>query len=263
MASSERPRGTVAARAMCARRPRPSVDQRRDRGGPRRTGGAMKPTPRTVHHLALVGAAGMSGIALFDAGTKALTGHLSVFSDDSDVEWLLQVSNVGARTGLRGDGGRPGRCTGGSSSRSTGWPGELSGLLRGSHDGVWPLGFLVLTPSWIRSDLPAALGAVVGVAFMVMLLAAPVLGIAVRRTPELRPGSLLLVAMIPILGSTDPDRGRRRQRSDTLRTWRPRWPSGSPCWGTGLQATGLPRPMPQPVGQRSDQRGVSAERRRS
>jgi uncharacterized membrane protein YhaH (DUF805 family) len=160
----------------------------------------MKPTPRTVHHLALIGAAGMSGIALFDAGTKALTGHLSVFSDDSDVEWLVQTSNavhgmayvamlavLVVHRRLIVSVNRV--------ARVSYW------LLRGSVTAL-AAGFLVLMPFLDPENIPAALGAVVGVVFIVMLLSGPVLGIAVRRTSQLRPGSLLLVAMIPVLGLT-------------------------------------------------------------
>lgn len=160
----------------------------------------MNPTARTVHHLALLGAAGMSGIALFDAGTKALTGHLSVFSDDSDVEWLLQTSNaihglayvaMAAVLVLH----RRLIVSVNRVAKVAYW------LLRGSVT-VLAFVFLALAPFLELESMPAAISAVVGVAFLLMLLSAPVLAIAVRRTSALRPGTLLLAAMVPLLALT-------------------------------------------------------------
>ena len=160
----------------------------------------MRPTPRTVHHLALVGAAGMSGIALFDAGTKALTGHLSVFSDESDVEWLLQTSN--AIHGLAYVAMAAVLVLHRRHIVSVNRVALVSyWLLRGSVT-VLAFAFLALAPFVGPENMPAAISAVVGVAFLLMLLSAPVLGIAVRRAPALRPGSLVLAAMVPVLAIT-------------------------------------------------------------
>ena len=160
----------------------------------------MKPAPRIVHVLAVAAAAGMSGIALFDAGTKALTGHYSVFSDDSEARWAQLTSSlvhglayvalaavlVQHRHRIEGVN---------RTARVSYWA-VLSSIL------VLAAGFLVLLPFLDPQDMPAVPSAAVGLAFVGMLLGAPVLAIAVRRVPELRPGTLVLMAMVPILAVT-------------------------------------------------------------
>lgn len=160
----------------------------------------MQLAPLTVHRLALVPAAGMSAIALFDAATNAVTGHYSVFSDDSDVRWALVGSSLVHGTAYvallavlllhryRIDAA-------GRVARATRW-------LLVTCLALLAAGFLLVTPFVNPETLPAPVAAPVGIAFMLMLLAAPVLGLAVRRVEPLRPGSLLLVAMLPVLALT-------------------------------------------------------------
>lgn len=160
----------------------------------------MKLTATTVHRLAIVAAAGMSAIALFDAFTKAAFDHLSVFSDESDVPWLLTSSNLvhgAAYVGLLAVLVQHRHLIDATNrvARVTRW------LLVVSL-AVLAAGFLFLTPFVDPQSMPAALGAPIGISFMVMLLTAPVLGIAVRRVAGLRPGSVLLIGMLPILGVT-------------------------------------------------------------
>jgi uncharacterized membrane protein YhaH (DUF805 family) len=160
----------------------------------------MKPTPKDVHHLALAAAAGMSGIALFDAGTKALTGHYSLFSDDSTIPWALHASTVVHGLAYLS-----------LIAVLVQHRHRIEGVNRTARVSFWVLlcslcvlavGFLVLLPFLDPQEMPAVPGGAVGLAFAGMLLGAPALGIAVRRMPELRPGSLILMAMVPILAVT-------------------------------------------------------------
>ena len=128
----------------------------------------------------------MSGTALFDAATMAVTGHYSVFSDDSTVPWLLHTSNV---------------------VHGLAYVALVAVLLQHRHRieqvnrtaGVlfWVVlasllvlaaGFLLLQPFLDPQDMPAAPGAAIGLAFAGMLLGAPVLGTAVRRVPAAASG---------------------------------------------------------------------------
>jgi len=156
----------------------------------------MKPTPRNVHHVALAAAAGMSGIALFDAGTAAVTSHNSVFSDETTVPWAMHASNV-----------VHGLAYVALVAVLLLHRHRIEGVNRVARASLWVVlcslivlaaGFLVFLPFLDPQDMPAAPGVAIGLAFAGMLLGAPVLGIAVRRVPELRPGSLVLLAMIPI-----------------------------------------------------------------
>jgi uncharacterized membrane protein YhaH (DUF805 family) len=160
----------------------------------------MTPTHRTVHRLALAAAAGMSGIALSDAATKVLTGSYSVFSDESSVPWLMRASDllhgltyVALAAVLVQHRHRIERVN--RTARVSFWV-VLCSL------GTLAAGFIVLVPFLDPQDMPPAPAFVVALAFGGMLLGAPVLGIAVRRVPELRPGSLVLMAMVPILALT-------------------------------------------------------------
>lgn len=157
----------------------------------------MQITPVRVHHLALTGAVGMSSIALFDAFTMAVTGHYSVFSDDAGRSWWLSAGNLVhglAYAGLLAVLVQHGRRIDAANrtARVCRW------LLTGSL-AVLALGFVLVGTWFDPASLPVAAGVVIGVAFAVMLLAAPVLGVAVRREPELRPGSRLLALMAPVL----------------------------------------------------------------
>ncbi len=159
----------------------------------------MKSTT-TVHHLALVPAAGMAGIALFDAFTKAASGHLSVFSDDSDVRWVQLTGNL--VHGLAYVGLVLVLAQHRHVIDATNRTARVTRLLLVGSLGVLAFGFLLVGPFVNPDDLPALASAPIGIAFLLMLLSAPVLGLAVVRRPELRPGSLLLSAMPPILGAT-------------------------------------------------------------
>jgi len=160
----------------------------------------MKLAPRNVHHVALAAAAGMSGIALFDAATVAVTSHNSVFSDDTTVPWAMHASNV-----------VHGLAYVALVAVLLLHRHRIEGVNRAARASFWvvlcsisvlAVGFLVLLPFLDPQNMPAAPGVAIGLAFAGMLLGAPVLGIAVRRVPELRPGSLLLMAMIPIHAAT-------------------------------------------------------------
>ncbi len=157
----------------------------------------MQITPVRVHHLALIAAVGMSAIALFDAFTMVLTHHSSVFSDDAGRSWWLSAGNLVhglAYAGLLAVLVQHGRRIDAvnRTARVCRW------LLTGSLV-VLALGFVLVGAWFDPASLPVAAGVVIGVAFAVMLLAAPVLGVAVRGEPGLRPGSRVLALMAPVL----------------------------------------------------------------
>lgn len=56
---------------------------------------AVERRPLRRHHIvALALSAGLSAIALFDAGTKVVTGHFSVFADDSGNEPVILAGSL-------------------------------------------------------------------------------------------------------------------------------------------------------------------------
>lgn len=148
------------------------------------------------HTFALAGAAGLSAIALFDAVTHGLTGQWSVFADDSPVPWLQRVGDVihglaylGALWVLYAERRH---VLAGRVARVLGW------VLAASF-AVLAATFLVVSPlSWLGLDgLMGALSGVVGVAFLVQLLAGMALGLTLWRRPATAPGNRVLAAALP------------------------------------------------------------------
>jgi hypothetical protein len=160
----------------------------------------MKLAPRTVHQVAFFAALGIAGIALFDAATHGVTGHDSVFADDTDIVWLAQVGNVlhglayAAAVGVLVMNRR-----------------RIVVVNRVAAAAYWPVlvavamlgtGFLLVMPFLNLDAMPVAAEIVATAAFAVMLLGAPVLGLALLRAPDMFPGNALLAAMVPVLGLT-------------------------------------------------------------
>lgn len=160
----------------------------------------MPPTPRTVHQIAFLAAFGIVCIALFDAVTQGVTGHNSVFADDTDIVWLAQLGNV--LHGLAYTGAvavlvmnRRRIVAVNRVAAAAYWPVLVAVAILGA-------GFLLVMPFLDLDAMPAAAGMVATPAFVVMLLGAPVLGLSLLRAPDMRPGNALLAAMVPILGLT-------------------------------------------------------------
>ncbi len=160
----------------------------------------MTPTPRTVHQIALLAAFGIVSIALFDAVTHGVTGHNSIFADDTDIVWLAQVGNV-----------LHGLAYAGAVAVLVMNRRRIVAVNRVAAAAYWPVlvavtilgtGFLLVMPFLNLDAMPVAVGVVATTAFAVMLLGAPVLGLSLLRAPEMRPGNALLAAMVPMLGLT-------------------------------------------------------------
>jgi hypothetical protein len=160
----------------------------------------MTPTPRTVHQIASLAAFGIASIALFDAATHGVTGHNSVFADDTDIVWLAQVGNV--LHGLAYTAAvavlvmhRRRIVAVNQVAAAAYWPVLVAVAILGT-------GFLLVIPFLNLNAMPVAAEIVATAAFAVMLLGAPVLGLSLLRAPDLRPGNVLLASMVPVLGLT-------------------------------------------------------------
>jgi hypothetical protein len=160
----------------------------------------MTPTPRTVHQIAFLAAFGIASIALFDAATHGVTGHNSVFADDTDIVWLAQVGNV-----LHGLAYTAAVAVLVTNRR------RIVAVNRVAAAAYWPVlvavailgtGFVLVMPFLNLNAMPVAAGIVATAAFAVMLLGTPVLGLSLLRAPDMRPGNVLLAAMLPVLGLT-------------------------------------------------------------
>ena len=153
---------------------------------------------------AVAGSIALAGIALGDAVTHGLTGNYSVFSDDYGTTGLWLAGNVAhgltyaalawvlVSEGRRVDAGSRGRRI------------IRRGLL-GSF-GALAVYFLVATPYFYATDadldsVPPVIAAPL-VAFPLMFVFALALGVSTRRMAELRPASLTLLAILPVIGLT-------------------------------------------------------------
>ncbi len=154
------------------------------------------------HRLGLAGVVGIGSIALFDAVTHGLTGRSSVFSDEATVPWIAaagsMVHGLAYLTMLavlwaEREHLRPGR-----------WVSLLWWVLFGSFAGF---AVTYLGPTWVEAlghdtRMSAVVEPVVTAAFLGHFLAAVGLGFALRRRPEARPGSRILLAILPVIGLT-------------------------------------------------------------
>lgn len=191
----------------------------------------VRRAPAWLLPVALLAAASISAIALFDAGTHGITGQYSRFSDGShgwEVAFGGAVHGVGylvlaAVLVLRSaeiDGG----------SRVVGWFRRLTAVAMGVLGAVFLLGTALQS---VRLD--ETLGAVGSIAFLAMFLCGAGLGIALlttgRRTPAawLLTGILVAVALMVVLGFTAP-------------TWvHPAYPETAVHFGAALLALPQPR----------------------
>lgn len=157
------------------------------------------------HHLAaLVAATGTSAIALTDAVTHGITGHYSVFSDDSGVRSAVVASGlvhgltyVALLVVLLRERAR--FAASNRVARGARWIVMIS-------LGFLALGFLTLVPflNPRGGDGPVAtaLNVLVGPAFAGMILGSLVLGLALLRSAALGVGARVLACMLPVLGVT-------------------------------------------------------------
>lgn len=159
--------------------------------------------PLSTHHkLALAGAAVTSSIALFDAFTHGLTGAYSVFADEGGVRWALVTAALAhglpylafcavlvLEAPLIRSAGRV--------AAGLRWVLLVSLALLAA-------GFVLLAPFTEPTDsgLGLLFGVVATVGFIGMLLSAVVLGPLLLKVRALRPGSVVLSAMLPVLGLT-------------------------------------------------------------
>jgi hypothetical protein len=154
------------------------------------------------HRLALPAAVGLSAIALFDAVTHGLTGHWSVFADDTDVPAALAVGCVvhglAYAGGLRVLYAERQRLRANRGATVFGW------LLFATFAPL-AAGFLLLAPFQAYGHFDGAyavLGPVIGIAFGLQFLAATGLGLSLLRHPETGVGSRMLAALPLVMGLT-------------------------------------------------------------
>jgi hypothetical protein len=154
------------------------------------------------HRLALPAALGLSAIAIFDAITHGVTGHWSVFADDSGSAaaqalgavvhglaylgalWVLYIERRRFRA-----------------NRAA----TVFGWLLVAAFAPLAAGFLLLAPFGALGQLEGALAfvePVIGIAFGLQFLAAAGLGLSLLRHPETGVGSRILAAIPLVLGLT-------------------------------------------------------------
>lgn len=160
------------------------------------------PSTTTAYRLALLGAAATSTIALTDAMTRGFTGRDSVFADTYGLTWPLLLGDlVHGLTYLSFAvlllAAAPAIDAAGRTARAV-----RRGLV--VTFAFLTVGFVALLPLTIGRaggiyDVLAASG---GVAFLLMFLLAFALGVTTLRRPQLRPGAILLVALLPVIGLT-------------------------------------------------------------
>lgn len=150
---------------------------------------------------ALIGAVGISAIALTDAATVALTGEPSFASDENGVTALYVLTglvHVGAYVAF--------------AAVLRGWRAQIDGASRFRHAVrlVLTYTFAVLAVSMLigtglavaTGEAPdnAVYGAVAGVAFLLMFVASLALGISLLRRPQLRLAAWTLTGILGALG---------------------------------------------------------------
>jgi hypothetical protein len=153
--------------------------------------------------LAVAGSLGLSAIALTDAITHGITGHGSVFADDSSHNSVILIGDavhglayVGLALVLRGTGGdfrTYGRVVRGVRRLLVG----AFAALAADMLGMAPL--VVLTGGFEDSPLVGVDEAFATTAFLAMLLGTLALGIATLRRNELGLGGQVLRLMLPVL----------------------------------------------------------------
>lgn len=154
---------------------------------------------RTHHKLALAGALGLSGIAIFDAITHGLTGHWSMFADDGEVPWVMAVGDLvhglaytGALAVLHTERRRI------HANRAA----SIFGWLLFVAFVPLAIGFLLSSIPPARDTVLELGGVVIGVAFGLQFIAALGLGLSLVRHPETGVGSRVLLAFLPVVGVT-------------------------------------------------------------
>lgn len=152
------------------------------------------------HRVALAGATALSLIALNDAVTHGLTGHYSVFADDSGRpgfiafgQLLHGMAYVGFAAVLVRERRRFAQAN--AVARATRWVVLVS---LAALAVVFLVGPAAIVLGSAQSDvLEDALGGAAGVGFVGMLLGSLVLGLALRRSRTLGVGARVLQLMIP------------------------------------------------------------------
>ena len=159
----------------------------------------------THHTAALTGAVVTSAIALFDAATHGITGHFSVFADDSDRPLLVALGSLAhglTYVALCFVLVREARqfSTVNRVAQAVRWVVIVSLALLAP-------GFLLVAPILTFADVTSGTaytvwGGIAGLAFAGMILGSLVLGIALLRTRSLGIGARVLSLMAPVLGMT-------------------------------------------------------------
>lgn len=152
------------------------------------------PAPSWLLPAALVGAAGISAIALFDAATHGMTGEYSQFQDDGSlglvgsaihgVGYLVLTAVLFLRAAAIDRG-----------SRVVRWFRRLTAVSMGLLAAVFLAGTALQTPS------VEEIGGIVGsVAFLTMFLFGAALGIALLATGRRTPAAWSLVGILGAIG---------------------------------------------------------------
>jgi hypothetical protein len=196
------------------------------------------------HHLIALGlsAGGLVSIALTDAVTHGLTGHNSVFSDDSGRPGWIIVGGLGHSAAYAA------QCWVLVAERDRfAGANRFARLLRGVllvSLALLAVGFAVVSPILILARVPldgavgTAWGLVATVGFGGMILGALLLGLALLRTNPLGLGGRVLAAVLPVAGLTV-----------ALAAWAPAW--AHPAYVETVLAFGIAllgvRPAAAPV----------------
>lgn len=147
---------------------------------------------------ALAAAVALSGLALFDAVWRGVTGGISIFDDGSGLTWAIAVT--GAAHAVLFAALTAVLFAVAPSLDRYGTVVRLSRRTLLAATAVLAVGFTVLLPWSGRPDeVPAAVGAVAGIAFLVMFVAGVALGVALWRQPGWRlPAGLMAAPLVVI-----------------------------------------------------------------
>lgn len=162
----------------------------------------MLPDLTLAYRLALLGAGGISSIALYDAMTRGLTGRDSAFADTYGLTWTLVLGNVvhglayAAFAGLLVAAGRHIDRVGRAAR-------HVRRVLVGVF-AVMAVMFLVAFPFLVGREggVYTIIGSLGGIMFLAMFVSVTALGLLTVRRSELRPGAVLLASVPVVLGLT-------------------------------------------------------------
>ena len=158
---------------------------------------------KPITTAALIGAAGLSAIALSDAVSFAVTGRHTAFSDEFGVNtWFVVGGIVHALAYLAFAGvlwERRARVDGGSRFRRA-VRSVLTGALLFLAVGMFAHTGLSVAAGEVNDN--AAFGAVAGIALLLMIVGSVTLGLSLLRRPEMRLPAWTLSGILPAVGLT-------------------------------------------------------------